>query len=52
MLIIGGTGFLGYHATLELLTRGHEVTVVGLPPAPPSGYSRRKWKFTCATCWL
>ena len=37
VLIIGGTGFLGYHATMELLTRGHEVTVVGLPPAPPSG---------------
>jgi dihydroflavonol-4-reductase len=37
VIIIGGTGFLGYHATLELLTRGHEVTVVGLPPAPPTG---------------
>lgn len=37
VIIIGGTGFLGYHATLELLTRGHCVTVVGLPPAPPSG---------------
>ena len=37
VLIIGGTGFLGYHATLELLIRGHEVTVIGLPPAPPPG---------------
>jgi len=37
VLVIGGTGFLGYHATLELMTHGHEVTVVGLPPAPPSG---------------
>ncbi|MCB1675363.1 MAG: NAD(P)-dependent oxidoreductase [Halioglobus sp.] len=34
VLVIGGTGFLGYHATHELVRRGHEVTVLGLPPAP------------------
>lgn len=33
-LIIGGTGFLGYHAGLEFLRRGHHVTVLGLPPLP------------------
>jgi len=37
VLIIGGTGFLGYHATIELLKHDHEVSIVGLPPAPPSG---------------
>lgn len=37
ILIIGGTGFLGYHATHELSQRGHDVTVLGLPPAPPVG---------------
>ena len=28
VFIIGGTGFIGYHATLEFLQRGHE-TVAG-----------------------
>ena len=37
VLVIGGTGFLGYHATRELSARGHRVTVLGLPPAPPPG---------------
>jgi len=31
VLIIGGTGLLGYHASLELLRRGYEVTVLALP---------------------
>ncbi|MEZ0395566.1 MAG: NAD(P)H-binding protein [Anaerolineales bacterium] len=35
--IIGGTGFLGYHTAQEFLAAGWEVTVVGLPPAPPAG---------------
>lgn len=34
IVIIGGTGFLGYHAGLEFLRRGHHVTAVGLPPLP------------------
>jgi dihydroflavonol-4-reductase len=29
-LVLGGTGFLGYHAVLELLRRGHRVTVLAL----------------------
>ncbi|MBM3152347.1 MAG: NAD-dependent epimerase/dehydratase family protein [Chloroflexi bacterium] len=33
--IVGGTGFLGYHAALEFLAHGWGVTVLGLPPAPP-----------------
>ncbi|HOO56412.1 MAG TPA: NAD(P)-dependent oxidoreductase [bacterium] len=28
VFVLGGTGFLGYHAVLELLRRGHEVTVL------------------------
>lgn len=35
--IVGGTGFLGYHATQEFLKKGWQVTVMGLPPAPPAG---------------
>ena len=31
VLIIGGTGFLGYHAGLELLRRGYNVTALALP---------------------
>jgi nucleoside-diphosphate-sugar epimerase len=37
VLIIGGTGFIGYHSCRELLSRGHQVTLMGLPPAPPAG---------------
>lgn len=33
-LIVGGTGFIGYHAALELLQRGHRVSVLALPPLP------------------
>jgi nucleoside-diphosphate-sugar epimerase len=34
VLVVGGTGFLGYHAVLELRRRGHEVAVLALPPLP------------------
>ena len=37
ILIIGGTGFLGYHATKELLASGHQVKILALPPEPPPG---------------
>lgn len=37
VLIIGGTGFLGWYATKELLKGGHRVEIVALPPAPPIG---------------
>ena len=34
VLVIGGTGFVGYHAVQEFLRRGHKVTVLALPPMP------------------
>jgi dihydroflavonol-4-reductase len=37
VIVIGGTGFLGYHAIQEFLRKGWDVTAVGLPPAPPAG---------------
>jgi dihydroflavonol-4-reductase len=36
VIIVGGTGFLGYHAIQEFITKGWEVTALGLPPAPPA----------------
>ncbi len=37
VLLIGGTGFLGYYATQELLKLGYEVTILALPPLPAQG---------------
>jgi nucleoside-diphosphate-sugar epimerase len=37
VFMIGGTGFLGYHALKELLARGHSVATVALPPMPADG---------------
>ena len=34
VFIVGGTGFLGYYTTLELLKQGHSVSTVSLPPMP------------------
>ena len=34
VFIVGGTGFIGYHAVQEFLQRGHTVTVLALPPLP------------------
>jgi nucleoside-diphosphate-sugar epimerase len=34
VLVVGGTGLLGYHTVLELVERGYEVTSVALPPMP------------------
>ncbi len=34
VLVIGGTGLLGYHTTKELLAGGYEVTSLSLPPMP------------------
>lgn len=34
VVVVGGTGLLGYHSTLELLDRGYSVTSVALPPIP------------------
>ena len=37
VLIVGGTGFLGYHAVRELIKRGYNVTILALPPLPAEG---------------
>jgi nucleoside-diphosphate-sugar epimerase len=34
VLVVGGTGFLGYHAVEEFLNRHYRVTVLALPPLP------------------
>lgn len=34
VLVVGGTGFLGYHAVEEFLRRRYLVTVLALPPLP------------------
>jgi nucleoside-diphosphate-sugar epimerase len=38
VLMIGGTGYLGYFSVWELVKRGHQVIAMGLPPAPEPGY--------------
>ena len=37
VLVLGGTGFIGYYAVLELIRRGHQVTILALPPLPAEG---------------
>lgn len=37
VLLIGGTGFLGYHAGKELNRRGHSISILALPPLPAEG---------------
>ena len=37
VVVIGGTGFLGYYAVKEFIRRGHRVTVIALPPLPEEG---------------
>lgn len=34
IFVLGGTGFLGYYTTKELLSRGYEVKTMALPPLP------------------
>jgi nucleoside-diphosphate-sugar epimerase len=36
VIVVGGTGFLGYHAIQEFVKKGWQVTALGLPPAPPA----------------
>jgi len=36
VIVIGGTGFLGYHAVNELSTKGWVVTALGLPSTSPA----------------
>ena len=44
VLIIGGTGLLGSAAAEELISKGHQVVSVSLPPLP-AGAARAAWKF-------
>jgi dihydroflavonol-4-reductase len=37
VVVIGGTGFLGYYAVKEFIRRGHSVTILALPPLPEEG---------------
>ncbi len=37
VMLIGGTGLLGYHAARELLKREHAVSIIALPPLPAEG---------------
>jgi nucleoside-diphosphate-sugar epimerase len=37
VVVIGGTGFLGYCAVKEFIYREHSVTVIALPPLPEEG---------------
>ena len=38
VIIIGGTGFLGYHAALEFLRRGYQVTSLAIPDVNLEGW--------------
>lgn len=38
VLMIGGTGYLGHFSVWSLVNQGHQVTAIGLPPAPEPGY--------------
>lgn len=37
VFMIGGTGFLGWHTLRELVSRGHKVATLALPPLPAEG---------------
>jgi dihydroflavonol-4-reductase len=38
ILIVGGTGFIGFHAVNAFLRKSHRVTVLSLPPMPSDDY--------------
>ena len=44
VIVIGGTGLLGYHATLELLAKGHSVTSVSRGSIKLNGWFPEKAK--------
>jgi dihydroflavonol-4-reductase len=48
VVVIGGTGFLGYYAVKEFIRRGHSVTIVALPPLPEEGLFPKAVKITLA----
>ena len=48
VLLIGGTGFLGFYATKELTKRGHQVSILALPPLPAEGLFPKETKIILA----
>jgi dihydroflavonol-4-reductase len=48
VVVIGGTGFLGYYAVREFIRRGHSVTVLALPPLPETGLFPKEVNITLA----
>jgi dihydroflavonol-4-reductase len=48
IMVIGGTGFIGYHAVLELIKRGQQVTVLALPPVPAENLFPKEVKIILA----
>ena len=50
VFMIGGTGLLGSEAAKVLISRGHEVTAMALPPLPEGGLwcdecERKSWNY-------
>jgi dihydroflavonol-4-reductase len=48
VVVVGGTGFLGYYAVKEFIRRGHSVTIVALPPLPEEGLFPKDVNITLA----
>jgi dihydroflavonol-4-reductase len=48
VFIVGGTGFLGWHAANEFQRRGYQVTVLSLPPLPAKDLFPPEVKITLA----
>jgi len=48
VVVIGGTGFLGYYAVKEFIRRGHSVTIIALPPLPEEGLFPKEVNITLA----
>jgi len=48
VVVIGGTGFLGYYAVKEFIRRGHSVTIVALPTLPEEGLFPKEVNITLA----
>lgn len=46
VFILGGTGFLGYYTTKELLSRGYSVKTVALPPLPTDDLLPKEVEYT------
>lgn len=46
VFILGGTGFLGYYTTKELLHRGYQVKTIALPPLPTDDLLPKEVEYT------